>query len=120
VRELENVVHRAVVLCANRHIESHHLMFDECRMIDIQFGNHFVSAPIEHEKDICAEEQAFSVDASNLLHAVKTNEQQLILAAIKTTETRIEAARKLGISPRTLRYKMAKLKTEMPDLALAF
>jgi two-component system response regulator FlrC len=51
---------------------------------------------------------------------VKTNEQQLILAAIKTTETRIEAARKLGISPRTLRYKMAKLKTEMPDLALAF
>ena len=120
VRELENVVHRAVVLCANRHIESHHLMFDECRMIDIQFGNHFVSAPIEHEKDICAEEQAFSVDASNLLHAVKTNEQQLILAAIKTTETRIEAARKLGISPRTLRYKMAKLKTVMPDLALAF
>jgi two-component system response regulator FlrC len=120
VRELENVVQRAVVLCANQHIESHHLMFDECRIIDIQFNNHSAQTLVDHEKDSCAEEEAFSVDASNLLHAVKMNEQQLILAAIKTTETRIEAARKLGISPRTLRYKMARLKTEMPDLALAF
>jgi DNA-binding NtrC family response regulator len=50
--------------------------------------------------------------ASNLQAAVKTSEHQMILAAIQTTESRMEAAAKLGISPRTLRYKLAKLKAE--------
>ena len=40
---------------------------------------------------------------ANLGDAVKTNEWQLIQAAIQSTESRIEAAAKLGISPRTLR-----------------
>ena len=56
---------------------------------------------------------------ANLQEAVKSNEHQLILAAIETTESRIEAARKLGISPRTLRYKMAKLKLDTPNMASA-
>jgi two-component system response regulator FlrC len=57
---------------------------------------------------------------ANLQEAVKSNEHQLILAAIETTESRIEAARKLGISPRTLRYKMAKLKLDTPSMATAY
>ena len=50
--------------------------------------------------------------AANLHAAVKSNELQMILAAIQSTESRIEAAKKLGISPRTLRYKLAKFKAE--------
>jgi len=42
---------------------------------------------------------------------VKTSEHQMILAAIQTTESRMEAAAKLGISPRTLRYKLAQMRT---------
>jgi two-component system response regulator FlrC len=57
---------------------------------------------------------------ANLQEAVKSNEHQLILAAIENTESRIEAARKLGISPRTLRYKMAKLKLDTPSMASAY
>ena len=56
----------------------------------------------------------------DLMSAVKASEHQVILAAIHATDNRVEAAKKLGISPRTLRYKMAKLKTVIPDLALAF
>ena len=41
---------------------------------------------------------------------VKTNEKQMILAAIESSPTKAEAARRLGISPRTLRYKMAQLR----------
>jgi two-component system response regulator FlrC len=41
---------------------------------------------------------------------VKTNEKKMILAASEASPTRAEAARRLGISPRTLRYKMAQLK----------
>ncbi len=46
----------------------------------------------------------------NLEHAVKTSEHQVIMAAIQSTDSRIEAAAKLGISPRTLRYKLAQLR----------
>jgi two-component system response regulator FlrC len=41
---------------------------------------------------------------------VKTNERQVILAALESAPTKAEAARRLGISPRTLRYKMAQLR----------
>jgi len=47
---------------------------------------------------------------ANLQHAVKTSEHQVIMAAIQSTDSRIEAAAKLGISPRTLRYKLAQLR----------
>ena len=46
----------------------------------------------------------------NLEHAVKTSELQVILAAIQSTDSRMAAAAKLGISPRTLRYKLAQMR----------
>jgi two-component system response regulator FlrC len=57
--------------------------------------------------------------SSNLQEAVKSSEHQMILAAIQTTDSRMEAAAKLGISPRTLRYKLAKLKAENGNMAWA-
>jgi two-component system response regulator FlrC len=62
---------------------------------------------------------AQAAPAANLQEAVKSNEHQLILTAIQNTDSRMEAARVLGISPRTLRYKMAKLKLETSTLAMA-
>jgi two-component system response regulator FlrC len=59
------------------------------------------------------------LDGLDLQHAVKASEHQMILAAIQTTESRMEAAAKLGISPRTLRYKLAKLKADNSNLAWA-
>ena len=56
-------------------------------------------------------------EPANLHKAVQMNEQQLILAAVHSTYSRLEAAAKLGISPRTLRYKLAKLKVGAPALA---
>jgi len=44
------------------------------------------------------------------MSAVKASEHQVILAAIQATDSRVEAAKKLGISPRTLRYKLAQFK----------
>jgi len=41
---------------------------------------------------------------------VKTSELQVILAAIQSTDSRMAAAAKLGISPRTLRYKLAQMR----------
>jgi two-component system response regulator FlrC len=143
VRELENVVQRAVVLCANQHIEVHHLMFDDAADMQLQLshelstaatnsdtltatpssltvGNSSVGMPTETLRfpDTSAAEDN-TVIASNLQEAVKSSELQMILAAIQTTDSRMEAAAKLGISPRTLRYKLAKLKAENGNMAWA-
>jgi two-component system response regulator FlrC len=134
VRELENVVQRAVVLCGGRTISPAHLMFDDAAMdeqalpvaqptvmaesvvvpatpninaayampgyaLGSQFGAH---SPIEVRE---------SPEPVNLEDAVKTSEHQAIMAAIQSTDSRMEAAAKLGISPRTLRYKLAQLRS---------
>ncbi|CAN1572949.1 AtoC Response regulator containing CheY-like receiver, AAA-type ATPase, and DNA-binding domains [Burkholderiaceae bacterium] len=60
-----------------------------------------------------------TLDGLDLQHAVKVSEHQMIMSAIQTTESRVEAARKLGISPRTLRYKLAQLRERGMHLAFA-
>ena len=145
VRELENVVQRAVVLCADGHIDTCHLMFDDAYDVFDGYDNHAPTQPAlaaRHETpgantafvpepdltEVLCDEEITSLmqypcptGVGHLHTAVKSNEHQLIMAAIQNTESRIEAARQLGISPRTLRYKLAKLKggSELPSMALA-
>jgi two-component system response regulator FlrC len=141
VRELENVVQRAVVLCPDAQIDAMHLMFDDAHEEPASYRSNSklvahglplesADAPYELQGPLCEDEYKalfqshISSAASGLGHlqtAVKSNEHQLIMAAIQNTESRIEAARQLGISPRTLRYKLAKLKVgnDMPSTALA-
>jgi two-component system response regulator FlrC len=137
VRELENVVQRAVVLCGGRTISPAHLMFDDASMDDQALpllnaapGAYVTPAlsdaltqamPVAPEVPIPAFNSAVAgmapiamrdaTAAVNLGHAIKTSEHQVIMAAIQSTESRMEAAAKLGISPRTLRYKLAQLRT---------
>jgi two-component system response regulator FlrC len=71
-------------------------------MLTSPVGNYpFPTAPIE------VREAQVPV---NLEHAVKTSELQVIMAAIQSTDSRMAAAAKLGISPRTLRYKLAQMR----------
>ncbi len=148
VRELENVVQRAVVLCANQHIEVHHLMFDDSADLHMGLSQELAPVPVaEAIPNFNANRASHATSAtpvsqfgmptaalpfpdtsntedntfigSNLQEAVKTSEHQIILAAIQATESRMEAAAKLGISPRTLRYKLAKLKAENSTMAWA-
>jgi two-component system response regulator FlrC len=140
VRELENVVQRAVVLSSNHHIELGHLMFDDASEMLVsedsstlepsdgfQAARALASMAAEVPAQLptsvpsyqaAPQAQAQTAPSANLQEAVKSNEHQLILAAIQTTDSRMEAARVLGISPRTLRYKMAKLKLESSSMAM--
>ncbi len=82
------------------------------------------SAPPEIERDTSALAQVsvFSVQAvstpaidiesapANLQDVIKSSEHAVIMSAIQNTDSREEAARLLGISPRTLRYKLAQLR----------
>lgn len=129
VRELENVVLRAIVLCADHMITPSHLMFDDAAsmpelapsLVPVETGKTSLD---EVETDLSSllpqsERDALSVAELGLQANVKNNEQRLIQAAIEATSSRNDAAKKLGISPRTLRYKMARLKGFSPDLATA-
>ena len=71
-------------------------------MLSSSAGNYpFPTAPIEVRE---------TTTPVNLEHAVKTSELQVIMAAIQSTDSRMAAAAKLGISPRTLRYKLAQMR----------
>jgi two-component system response regulator FlrC len=62
---------------------------------------------------------AHNPEAVDLSTAVKSSEYQAIMAAIQTTRNRNEAAKKLGISPRSLRYKMAQFRERGAPMAVA-
>ncbi len=92
VRELENVMQRALILHSGGSIEPADLCIDT------------------------AEAQSTARpgdggDAPNLEASLRVSEGELICAALRAEEGRRKpAADRLGISPRTLRYKMARLR----------
>ena len=47
---------------------------------------------------------------ADLHSAARLNEHQVIMATLAATPNKTEAAKRLGISPRTLRYKLAQLR----------
>ena len=126
VRELENVIQRALVICADHVITPEHLMFDDRGpyfLPDTTSAPALNAAPVPAPAASPASDYTLPLtDASpgRVLHAaVRESEHQTILAAIDTTQSRLEAAKMLGISPRTLRYKLAKLRGDVPaSLAL--
>ena len=115
VRELENVVQRAVVLSGGRTISPAHLMFDDAQMDEQAMPAMpvmpMMAAAFSYFAPIETREEPAPAAPINLDSAVKASELQVIMAAIQSTDSRLEAAAKLGISPRTLRYKLAQMRT---------
>ena len=94
VRELENVVQRALILCENNEIDASDLMIDED-----------ISAPVE-----AVQEQT---DENRLGSELRYQEHQIILdTLVSCNGKRKDVAEKLGISPRTLRYKLARMRED--------
>jgi len=127
VRELENVMRRAMVLCADHVVTPAHLMFDDWLtasawvaepalppraalsplpvMADMPLQAD-VPKPVFFEA-VAAQEMG---QAGDLNSAARMNEHQVIMATLANTPSKTEAAKRLGISPRTLRYKLAQLR----------
>jgi two-component system response regulator FlrC len=96
VRELENVIQRALLFAGGDTIEASHIVFDRP----------------------AAAKPAPGSDDATLGQVVQFSE----FAAIRETlaacgGSRIETARRLGISERTLRYRLAKAREQGDDLA---
>ncbi|MEQ8514960.1 MAG: sigma-54 dependent transcriptional regulator [Chromatocurvus sp.] len=98
VRELENSVQRAAILCGGQVV----------RAADLDFADSLQQAvseapPVDVEPPLAGD--------------LKDRERELIVAALSATRgVRKDAAQKLGISPRTLRYKLARMKEQGMDI----
>lgn len=98
VRELENVMQRALILAQNGEIQASDLVLDE----------EFSSASSSTEASVAPINELAKESVGNEL---KQHEHQIILKALQACNGKRQAvAEKLGISPRTLRYKMAKMR----------
>jgi two-component system response regulator FlrC len=98
VRELDNLLQRALVLVEGSVIEAQHILF---------------------------EKQATRLDATGaaapaLHQTLERAERDVILEALRAAHgSRREVAEKLGISPRTLRYKLARIRSAGIDVPAA-
>lgn len=93
VRELENVVQRALILYSGGEIDASDLFIDEMEVVKVA-----VPMPVESLSDSLGSE-------------LQQQEHQIIVDALQQHRgSRKAVAEQLGISPRTLRYKMAKMR----------
>jgi len=103
VRELQNLMQRAVIMCGGQQIEEH----------DLRFEAPFARTTTTHEGPVTVTATATaSADADKRLQdGLQSAEGQMIIEALQAVGgNRKRSAEDLGISPRTLRYKLARLR----------
>jgi two-component system, response regulator FlrC len=99
VRELDNLLQRALVLVEGSVIEAEHILF---------------------EKQPTRLDAAGSGNGIGLHSTMERAERDVILDALRAANgSRREVAEKLGISPRTLRYKLARIRSAGIDVPAA-
>ena len=94
------MVQRALILKAGNLIEDKDIQFEEIshNTQNIRCGN------------VRQIDEAVSEQQPGLNGDLRAREQDLIISALHAKNNRKEVAEKLGISPRTLRYKLARMR----------
>lgn len=111
VRELDNLLQRALILVNGPVIHKEHIQFELA-------NEHSLSEPAS-----LVEIKPASLDtpsANSLARSLDATERDLILDALRNGQgSRREVAERLGISQRTLRYKLARLREAGIDVPAA-
>ena len=106
VRELDNLVQRAMILCDGERIRAADIHFEAAestRASALPVTMHTAAS------DFGADADGYGA-AKRLSDDLRSVEEQLIIDALRSGGSKKEAAVLLGISPRTLRYKLQKLR----------
>ena len=125
VRELQNVMLRATVLTEDTFITRQHLILDDHAIFDqndqpdthqdLPIAADLLASDYPRAIDTAAfpnEDQAGHQTPRDLNQAMQANEYNVIVAALEGSQSRNQAAQKLGISPRTLRHKLQRLREQ--------
>lgn len=106
VRELDNIVQRALILRTDNTIAAEDLVFEDIGSMTEKMPDH---ASDHLLKDIDPKDK--NQEFAGLGEGVRSAEENIILQTLQMENgSRKTTAEKLGISPRTLRYKMARMK----------
>jgi two-component system, response regulator FlrC len=125
VRELDNVMQRALVLCDGGLIDARHISFEVPPALAravvppaVAVAPEALPAPVTSPVEATPTRSAIS--GGDLARTLLATEQQVLLEALRSrVESRERIAQRLGISPRTLRYKLARLRAAGIDLGAA-
>jgi two-component system, response regulator FlrC len=111
VRVADNLLQRALILVNGPVIHKDHIQFELANE-----GHLTAEAPV-----VTIKPPAMDVPSSNsLARSLDETERDLILDALRTGQgSRREVAERLGISQRTLRYKLARLREAGVDVPAA-
>ncbi len=106
VRELDNVMQRALILGNGPVIGAEHIQIEEgCRLWAVGCSQNGDPNP---DPSLAT---AYSLQPTALSASISATERDLILAALRSENGNRQAvSKRLGISARTLRYKLAKLR----------
>lgn len=105
VRELDNVVQRALILCKQGSIDAADIVFEQT--IAGKASSQTASPSISQQST----SEPFADQSDSLGDDVKRHEHAMIIDVLRNCMgNRKVAAEKLGISPRTLRYKLARMR----------
>jgi len=122
VRELDNVIQRALILRSGNSIDEHAIFIENLApthfvaetKADIEPVKSSLSNAYYDEKAAPADEQKndlLAVDTGSYKDELKDKEHRIILETLARCQgKRKEVAETLGISPRTLRYKLAQMR----------
>jgi two-component system response regulator FlrC len=98
VRELDNLLQRALILVNGPVIGPEHIQFE------------LLNDPIVAVQTPATSEASRLTNGGSLASTLGEAEKDLILEALRNGHGRREVAERLGISPRTLRHKLARLR----------
>lgn len=118
VRELDNVIQRALILCDQPIIAAEHILLEGVDWQDASSLQQVVASPSDvipmvapQAEPVSESVQRSAVAAEGLGGELRDQEFSIILETLNECQgRRKEMAEKLGISPRTLRYKLAKMR----------
>jgi two-component system, response regulator FlrC len=109
VRELDNVMQRALVLCDGPVIEPENLCFEQSSAPVMP-----AASPPAMAVTVPEAVSAATPAAAALAGQLQLTEQQIIIDALRGSNgSRLRVAERLGISPRTLRYKLARMRASL-------
>ncbi len=106
IRELDNLLQRAMILANGPVIEAAHIRIENLR------------EGLQQRPD-AAQNTVIDIAGRPLRGSLRAAESQILLSALRAGASRLEVARRLGISPRTLRYKLAQLRSAGVDVPAA-
>ncbi|WP_108124470.1 sigma-54-dependent transcriptional regulator [Saccharospirillum mangrovi] len=111
IRELDNALQRALILQSGQWVTAQDLGLDGEHLIDFESRRAVPVRPMPFNAEPTADIEPVEEGSDGIHRDLKHHEFELILNALRVTGGRKnKAADKLGISARTLRYKLARMR----------